>query len=103
MHLLNLSGWKTKRSSELTALSVATVAFESCANIVHVESTVAGSTAAVTVSLARDGIRSSYGLGLWLVAGSRVGQERTPRTTKSSTIPPTLQELNAIAASGSDE
>ena len=49
VHLLNLSGLRMKRSLELTVLIVATVALQGCASIVHVEGTVAGSTAAVTV------------------------------------------------------
>ena len=47
-HLLGLGGVRMKRSLEL-ASSVATVVLQGCAGIVHVEGTVTGSTAAVTV------------------------------------------------------
>ena len=63
------------RGLELTALSVATVVLHVCASIVHVEVTVAGATAAVTVMV----LVESVCLGLWLVARSQVGQERTPK------------------------
>ena len=53
-HLLGLGGVTMKRGVELVTLSVATVALQGCASIVHVGGTVTGSTAAVTVSLSAE-------------------------------------------------
>ena len=58
-------------------MSVVTVVLQGCASIVHVEGQVTGSTAAVTMSVSLEMviIVATGCLGLWLVAGARVGQE----------------------------
>ena len=87
VHLLYSSGLRMQRSLELTALIVATVALQCCASIVHVEGTVAGSTAAVRGSLEMVIAVCTGALVWWLVARSRVGKERTPKENNDEGTP----------------
>ena len=89
VHLFNLSGLRMKRSLELTALIVATVALQGCASIVHVEGAVTGSTAAVTVRVSLEMVIAvcTGSLVWWLVARARVGKERTPKENNDEGTP----------------
>ena len=76
-HLLGMGGVRMKTGF---GLSVATVALQGCAGIVHVEGTVTGSTVAVVVEVSAEMVITvAMGcIGLWLVARSRVNHMGTP-------------------------
>ena len=86
VHLLSLGGVRMKRSLELTALSVATVVLQGFANIVHVESTVTGPTAAVALRVSVEMVITvaTRCSGLWLVARRCTPKENNEVDTQCS-------------------